>query len=99
MLSEFKTFSTARLQLEDLVALEAFGQGLRDTCARLGIDELPFIDVQLKSLRREIRSRISDKLESRKKDVQRQLDNLKTPAERKKELLTELADLNEATKV
>jgi hypothetical protein len=65
----------------------------------LGIDELPFIDVQLKSVRREIRSRVSDKLEGRKKEVQRQLDNLKTPAERKKELLAELSTLDEATKV
>ena len=98
MLSEFKSFSAARLQLEDLVALEAYGHGLREAYERLGVDEPQFVDVQLKSLRREIRTRVADKAEARKREVQRQLDSLKTPAQRKAELLKELGELDKELK-
>ena len=98
MLSEFKNFTAARLQLEDLVALEAYGHQLREAYERLSVDEPQFVDVQLKSLRREIRTRIADRFEARKREVQRSLDNLKTPAEKKAELKRELAELEKATK-
>ena len=98
MLSEFKNFTAARLQLEDLVALEAYGHGLRLAYERLQVDEPQYVDMQLKSLRREIRTRVADKLEARKKEVQRSLDSLKTPTQRKQELQKELAELEKATK-
>lgn len=98
MLQEFKSFDARRLQLDDLVALEAYGHGLRQSYERLQIDEPPFVDVQLKSVRREIRTRVADKAEMRKREVQRSLDNLKTPAEKKAELKRELAELEKATK-
>ena len=98
MLSEFKGFTAARLQLDELVALEAYGHGLRESYERLGVDEPQYIDVQLKSLKREIRTRVADKHEARKREVQRSLDNLKTPAEKKAELKRELAELEKATK-
>lgn len=96
MLSEFKTFTAARLQLDELVALEAFGHGLRESYERLQIEEPAFLDVQLKSLKREIRSRNADRLAARGRELQTRLDSLKTPAEKKKELLAEKAKIDKA---
>lgn len=98
MLDLFKTFDARRMQLDDLVALEAFGHGLRESYDRQQIDEPEYVSIQLKAVRREIRSRVADKLESRKREVQRQLASLETPAERKKKLQAELTELDKATK-
>lgn len=94
MLNQFRAFDAARLQLDELVSLEAFGHGLREAYERLGIEEPAFLDTQLKSVRREIRTRNADKLSARQKEIQNRLDSLKTPLEKKKELLAEKAKLD-----
>jgi len=93
MLSQFKSFDLPRLQLEDLIALEAFGHGLRESYERNQIDEPPYVNTQLVALKREIRNRNADRLASRKAEIQRSLAALKTPAEKKAELRKLLADI------
>lgn len=94
MLNTFKTFTADRLQLDDLVVLSAFGRQLRAEYEALQVDEPEFVDLQLKSLRREIHARVADKLEARRSEVKSRLDNLKTPQQRKAELQKELASLD-----
>lgn len=94
MLNQFKSFDADRMQLDELVALEVFGHGLREAYDRLGIDEPSYLDTQLKSVRRVIRTRNADKLSARSKELQNRLDSLKTPAEKRKEILAEQAKLN-----
>lgn len=93
MLNEFKNFSADRLDIDQLVALSAFGRQLRDEYEKHQLDEPEWLDVQVKSLRREIHARNADKLESRRREIESRLQSLKTPAEKKKELLAEKRDI------
>lgn len=95
MLNSFKTFAADRLQLDDLVVLSAFGRQIRAEYEALQLDEPEYVDVQLKSLRREIHARVADKLEARRKEITSRLDSLKTPQQRKAELQKELRTLDE----
>jgi hypothetical protein len=94
MLHQFKSFDANRMQLDELVSLEAFGHDLREAFERLGIEEPAYLDTQLKQLRREVRTRNADRLEGRRKEIQIRLDSLKTPTEKKAELLKEKAVLD-----
>lgn len=94
----FKTFDANRTSMEELLALDAFGHGLRESYERNGIEKPGFVDVQLKTLKREIRSRNADALEKRKNEIQRSLDALKTPSQKKTELQAEFKKLTDALK-
>jgi flagellar motility protein MotE (MotC chaperone) len=93
MLSEFKNFNKDRLDLHELLALAAFGRILRAECESQKVDEPPFVDVQLKTLRREIAAKVDDQRQARRRQIDAQLDSLKTPTERRKELEKEKAEL------
>lgn len=94
MLNEFKSFTAARMDLDDLVALAAFGRRLREEYEAQKVEEPEFVDVQLKSLRREIQGRVADSQEARRRKIKAQLQSLKTPAERRAELEKELESLS-----
>ena len=90
MLSTFKNFSADRLDVDELVALASFGNALKDEFVALGIDVPEYVDVNLKTLKREIRGRVADKREAEKRRLLAQLDSLKTTSERKAELKKQL---------
>lgn len=92
-LNTFKNFTADRMDIDELVALYAFGKALRAEYDALQVEEPSFVDAQLKSLRREITSRTADKLEARKRELAARIDSLKTPAQKKTELEKELAAL------
>ena len=100
LLHEFRTFDKDRSDINDLIALTAFGKLFRDTCDELNVEEPEFVDVQIKALKRTIRARVSDAKAARLRQVQSQLDSLKTPAEKRKDLEAEAkvlaAELQEA---
>lgn len=95
LLQHFKNFIADRLELDELIALAAFGRGLRAEYETHDLDEPDWIDLQLKSLRREIRVRVADSLERRKREIELRLENMKTPSEKKKALLTEKKKIEE----
>src|ERR1700678_404735 len=66
-LAQFKNFAADRMDIDELVALMAFGKSLRAEYDALQMEEPNFLDIQLKSLRREITARTADKLEARKR--------------------------------
>ena len=92
-LGTFKSFAADRMDLDELVALMAFGKSIRAEYEALQMEEPPFVDIQLKSLRREITARTADKLEARKRELTARIDSLKTQAQKKAELEKELAGL------
>lgn len=94
MLNDFRNFNVDRLDIHELISLAAFGRALRDEYEHHQIEEPNWVDAQLKSLRREISSRNADRLESRRREVSARLESLKTPAQKKAELLKELAALD-----
>ncbi len=89
LLQQLKNFVADRLELDDLVALAAFGRHLRTEYEVSNLDEPEWLDIQLKSLRREIHTRNADKLEARRREINSRLDSLKTPSQRKQDLLKE----------
>lgn len=94
MLADLKSFNKDRLDLDEMVALAAFGRMLRAEYEAQKVEEPEFLDVQLKTLRREIASKMDDKRETRRRQIKTQLQSLKTPAERRAELEKELGDLD-----
>lgn len=94
MLHEFKSFTKERLDLDQLVALAAFGRKLREEYEFHQLDEPEWVGDQLKILRREITTRNAEKLESRKREIEARLEAMKTPTQRKTELLKEKAKID-----
>lgn len=94
MLGQFKTFTADRLDIDELVALHAYGRQLRSEYEALQLEEPDFVDTQLKALKREIVSRTAEKKEARVKELKARIDALKTPAQKKKELEDELAAIS-----
>lgn len=94
MLEQFRVFQVNRMDLEELVALAAYGRTLRDEFEKQKVEEPEFIDVNLKALRREIQSRVADKTDARRRQIRTKLDSLKTPAEKRAELEAELAAMD-----
>ena len=95
MLNEFKGFIVARMDIDDLVVLAAFGRQLRLEFEAQKVEEPEYIDVNLKTLRREIASRLADKQEARRRHIKASLESLKTPAEKRAQLEAELKSLEE----
>lgn len=89
----FRGFTAEQLDVDELVALHAFGKQLRAEFESLGVDEPEYVDVQLKSIRREINTRNADRVELRIREVKSRLDALKSPDVRRQELEAELAKL------
>lgn len=96
MLNDFQNFNKDRLNLDEMVTLAAFGRILRAEYEAQKVDEPEFVDTQLKLLRREIASKVDDKRQARRKQIEAQLQSLKTPAERRAELEKEKAELEAA---
>jgi hypothetical protein len=97
-LTEFKNFIADRCDVDQLVSLVAFGKQLRAEYDALQLEEPEWVDVQLKSLRREIFARNADALEARRREINSRLDALKTPGQRKSELLQEKAEIDKKLK-
>ena len=89
-LASFKNFSADRLDVDELIALSAFGKTFKAEFTALGVDVPEYVDLQLKTLKREVRGRVADKLEADKRRIKAQLDSLKTTSERKAELKKQL---------
>jgi hypothetical protein len=93
MLDQFRNLDTNRLDIAQLVTMAAFGRILRAEYEAVQIDEPSWLDTNLKSIRREIHARNADQVEKLLKEKRAKLENLKTPAEKKKELLSQIKDL------
>jgi len=93
MLSDFRNFNKDRLDMDEMVGLAAYGRLLRTEYEAQKVEEPEFVDVQLKTLRREIQAKMDDKREVRRRQIKAQLQSLKTATERRAELEKELGDL------
>lgn len=93
MLNLFKQFDANRLDIDDLVALRAFGRQLAEEYTNQNVEVPEFVSVNNKALDREILARNRDRLEKRVRELKSRRDALKTPVERKREIDRELASL------
>jgi hypothetical protein len=97
-LDQLKNFNVDGLDMEELVALSLLGRQIRAEYEALQIEEPAWVDVQIKALRREIHVRNANALESRRREIDLRLDSLKTPGQKKQELLNERAQIDKALK-
>jgi hypothetical protein len=88
-LDQFRNFNVDGLDIDELVSLSLFGRQLRAEYEALQIEEPEWVDIQLKALRREVHVRNANNLEARRREIDARLDALKTPGQRKNELLKE----------
>src|SRR6266404_8082925 len=93
-LDQFRNFNVDGLDIDELVTLSLFGRQIRAEYESLQIEEPEWVDVQIKALRREIHTRNAQNLEARKREIALRLDSLKTPGQKKSELLREQAEIN-----
>jgi hypothetical protein len=95
LLSQFKNFNADALGVDELVALSAFGTNLKAEYQKLKMEVPEFVEVQGRAIRRLIRNKVTDKVQSQLKEAKLQLESLKTPTEKKSELKNKIADLEE----
>ena len=93
MLNQFRNFDADRCDVAELMELAAFGRALRAEFAAHNVEEPEFVDVQLKSLAREIRTRNADQLARTLREKKARLQALKPAEQRREELAAEIADL------
>jgi hypothetical protein len=93
LLSQLRNLDCDRIDLDDAIALSALGRSVITEYEALGWDTPEWLTVNLKSLRREIRSRIADTIEHTLRAKQARLAALKPAEERRKDLQAEIEDL------
>ena len=95
MLDQFKAFNTEVADLDELVAMAAFGRSLRSEFEALNVSVPEFADDQLRVIKREIETRVADRRAARVRELKAQRDSLKTAAEKREAIEKELASLGE----
>jgi hypothetical protein len=96
MLNDLKNFDVNRcLDPDQLVALAAQGRILRDEYEKHQLEAPEWLDVNLKSIHREIRARNVDRIEKQLREKKARLDALKSPTQRTQEIKKEIRDLEE----
>ena len=99
MLDQFRSFNSEGSDLDELVAMSAFGKQLRAEYETQGISIPEFVDDNLRAIKREIESQTADRRAARVRELKAQRDGLKTAAERREAIDKELADLGETVGV
>jgi hypothetical protein len=95
MLQEFKNFNVDAADLDELIALSAFGKQLRAEFEARQVAVPEYVSDNLNSLAREIDSRVADRRAQRVRELKAQRDSLKTAQERRDAIDKELAALGE----
>ena len=95
MLDTFKAFNTEVADLDELVAMAAFGRSLRAEFESLNVSVPEFVDDQTRVIKREIETRVADRRAARVRELKAQRDSLKTAAEKREAIEKELASLGE----
>lgn len=98
MLKQLRDFHPENTDVDEMVALSAFGRTIAAEYAAISVDAPEWLESQRKVIGREINSRLSDLREKRKREIKARLATLKTAEERRTELSAELARLEEASK-
>ena len=96
MLDQFKRFNTENSDLDELVAMAAFGRSFRAEFETLNISVPEFCDDTLRSIKREIETRVADRRAARVRELKAQREGLKTASEKREAIEKELASLGES---
>ena len=92
MLERLKSFDTDAMDVEQMVALSAFGRSVSAEFEQFG-DAPEWIAERLTTLRRAIKAAMADKLAAQMKEIDLQLGHLRTKEEVKSSLVAQRATL------
>jgi len=95
MLQNFKSFNIDTADLDELVELATFGRQFRAEHEALNVPVPEYVDDNLRAIRKEIDSKLSDRRAQRVRELKAQRDSLKTAQERRDAIDKELAALGE----
>lgn len=93
MLEQLKNFAANRMNIDELVALAAYGRTLVAEYEAHEVECPEWVAEQLKALHREIKLKNADRIAARLRDAQTRLESMQTPNEKKAKLRTEIARL------
>ena len=96
MLQEFKSFNVeAADDLDELVAMSAFGKQFRSEYEAQNISVPEFVDDNLRAIKREIESRVADRRAARVRELKAQRSSLASAQEKRDAIDKELELLGE----
>lgn len=95
MLDQFKSFNVDGADIDQLVALSAFGKQLRGEFETQKIPVPEYVSDNLNSISREIDARMADRKATRIRELKAQRASLATAQERRASIDKELEDLGE----
>lgn len=96
MLERLKLIDLARMDMDEAMALAAFGRGLQHEYAEFEIEPPAWLHSRLRELQREIRARHMDGLEKRLRDLKRMRESLEEPAAKREKMDAEIKKLENA---
>lgn len=88
-LNQFRSFNVEVGDIDELIALSAFGNQLREEYKRLNLEEPEWLNDQLKAVTREVHKRTEDAREARVREIDARIDALATPEEKREKLRKE----------
>ena len=92
MLDQLKSAGADGMGVEQLVSLITYARGLDTTAAEFGVD-MEWLAPKLKSLERELKTRMQDEYARRLNQAKSALAAMKTPDEKRAELADRIAKL------
>jgi hypothetical protein len=93
MLEQLKRLAVDVVPLEELVASEVFASGLKARYEELEIETPAWIKDKLRQIRRSIEAKLDETRALRARELEKQLEGLKTPTERRAEIEKQLKAL------
>ena|SRR6185436_3617338 len=96
MYAQLKNLNLDRLDLEEAVSLSAFGVIVQQRYLALALEAPEWLSVNLKTLDREIESRVSDDLTKQLREKRARLESLKPADQKRRELALEIKRLEKA---
>ena len=93
MLSDFQNVNKDSADLDELVALAAFGRGLAAEFELRKIKKPDFVDIQNEAINREINSRVEAQRAERKRYLKSQIDSTRSAQEKRADYQKELDEL------
>lgn len=93
MFNKLKAYNPDSIELEEVVALAAFGRSLKSEFAHYGLESPIWLDDKLIAIGNEIRAKSRDELERSLKATNLELEGLKSREERREDLKARQASL------
>ena len=96
MLEQLRNFNLDRIDLDEMVALFAFGENLKVVYGNLLLEVPEWVTDNVATLQKEIHSRRRDSLEKELKKAQASLESLKTADEKRQDIRAKIERLQTA---